>query len=149
MISPNMQNNNQSISPQPSHLPPSPHDPDHVTNNDSSHSAAEQVGFSGSHRGVVVFCFGLGCLLLLLFASLMCHLCTGNKQHNHSHSVQWRGEQYRACKFNFFVFFISKVKIYCPMKLIPISLRHHRYWHNVWPRNKRVIMIHSWSLLSV
>ncbi|XP_075878861.1 dickkopf-related protein 3a [Nelusetta ayraudi] len=37
-----LQNNNQSISPQPSHLPPSPHDPDHVTNNDSSHSAAEQ-----------------------------------------------------------------------------------------------------------
>lgn len=86
VISPNMQNNNQSISPQPSHLPPSPHDPDHVTNNDSSHAAAEQVGFQEVIG--VSLCFVLGCLRLLLFASLMCHLCAGNKQHNHSHSVQ-------------------------------------------------------------
>lgn len=54
LISLNMQSNNQSISPQPSHLPPSPRDPDHVTSNDSSH-AAEQVGLSGRCQ----LCFAL------------------------------------------------------------------------------------------
>lgn len=62
MLSPNMQNSNESVSPQPTLLPPSPHDPDHVASNDSdsAHDAAGEVGFQAMTWGVVdVFCFSV------------------------------------------------------------------------------------------
>lgn len=55
VIFPYIQNSTESISPQPSHLPPSPQDPDHVTSNDSAHDAAVKVGLQsvGVFRFVV------------------------------------------------------------------------------------------------